>query len=70
MKKAVIIHHNDADGRMGGYVMYRHYSKNKGINDALIGMIETDYGLSISLDEIGNETADSILKYLGNGAAQ
>lgn len=63
MKKVVIIHHNDADGRMAGYVMYRHYSKDKGIADALIGMIETDYGLDISFNEIGNETEVTIVDF-------
>ena len=48
MPNALVIHHNDPDGRMGGYIMMKYFL-NKGFT---VGTIEADYDMEFNFEKL------------------
>lgn len=56
-KDLIIIHHNDADGRMAGYLYLNHYKNTNQYEN--ICTIETDYGNDKLIDQIKKKTSSA-----------
>lgn len=50
MQKVLILHHNDMDGRAGGYILYKYY--NSFINEEDIKTLECGYNMTFEWDKL------------------